>query len=348
MEKLCLVTGACGFCGSYMVNLLLERGYKVRATDLEKSERGIHTDIVKKEGVEFIPSDLTKKETLKEVVKDVAYVFHPAAIFSYHQEWEPLYKVNVEGTRNLCEVLVEEGRVEKFINWSTVGVYGLPKPEYLPIREGYTPEPSNIYEKTKYEQEKVVLEFCKKDKLPVIIIRPSPIYGPGNIYGVAQMWLNFAKIPFFIMPKNLPYNMPFVHVKDVCNAALFLAENERRLGQVYNIVDDSNISTYGFFKLFSEVSGKKFITAPDVKNLKVMLAIVKAIVKASVFFLRILSKVIPIPIIIYFRETALYVTAIYGFSNEKLKSLGYKFLYPTVKDGIKETLSWYREKGMMK
>lgn len=348
MERLCLVTGACGFSGSYMVELLLERGYKVRATDLEKTDRGIYTDIVKREGVEFIPSDLTKKETLKPVVKDVQYVFHPAALFSYHQEWEPLYKVNVEGTRNLCEALVEEGNVEKFIVWSTAGIYGLPKPEYLPIKEGYTPDPSNLYEKSKYQQEKVVMEFCEKYKLPVIIIRPVPIYGPRNIYGIAQMWLTFAKIPFFIIPKNLPYNMPFVHVKDVCNAALFLAENEKRIGEVYNIVDDGNLSSYEFFKLFCEVLGKKFITAPALMNVKVALAVINVFVKVVKFFLHILSKIIPLPTLIYFRETALYVTAVYSFSNEKIKSRGYKFLYPTLRDGIEETISWYREKSMMK
>lgn len=343
MEKLCLVTGACGFSGSHMVNLLLEKGYRVRATDLEGTERGIHTDIVKKEGVEFIPSDLTKKETLKEAVKDVEYIFHPAAVFSYHSEWEPLYKVNVEGTRNLCEVLVEEGKVEKFINWSTAGVYGLPKPEYLPIKEGYTPNPSNLYERSKYEQEKVVMEFYEKDRLPVIIIRPVPIYGPGNIYGIAQLWPNFAKLPIFIMPKNLSYGMPSVHVKDVCNTALFLAENERRLGQVYNVVDDSNLSSYDFFKLFSEVLNKKFISAPSIP-----LGVVTFFGKITAFVFRILSKIIPLPIFIYLRETALYSTADYKFSNEKLKSLDYKFLYPTVRDGIEETLSWYRERGMMK
>lgn len=343
MSKLCLVTGACGFSGSHMVNLLLEKGYKVRATDLEKTERGIHTDIIHKEGVEFIPSDLTKKETLKEVVKDVQYVFHPAAIFSYSTKWELLYKVNVEGTRNLCEVLVEEGKVEKFINFSTVGVYGLPKPEYLPIKEDYTPNPFNLYEKSKYMQDKVCLEFYQKHKLPVIILRPCPIYGPGNIYGVAQLWSNFAKFPIFIMPRNYSYGMPLVHVRDVCGAALFLAENEKRLGSVYNVVDDSNLSMHDFFKLFSEIVGKKFISAPPIP-----MGIVPAVGKVLVFTFKVLSKIIPLPIFMYFAETAYYSTGDFRFSNEKLKALGYKFVYPTLKDGIEETIAWYREKGLMK
>ncbi|PIU69015.1 MAG: hypothetical protein COS84_00230, partial [Armatimonadetes bacterium CG07_land_8_20_14_0_80_40_9] len=131
-ENLCLVTGACGFNGSYMVELLLEKGYKVRATDLEGTERGIYEDLVKREGVEFVPSDLTKKETLKEVVKDVEYVFHPAAVFDYAAKWELMERVNVFGTRNLCEVLMEEGKVKKFVVWSSAAVYGIPKPELLP------------------------------------------------------------------------------------------------------------------------------------------------------------------------------------------------------------------------
>lgn len=185
MNKLCLVTGTCGFSGSYMVELLQDVGYKVRATDLEGTDRGIYKEIIEKEGVEFIPSDLTKKETLKEVVKDVEYVFHPAAIFSYSASYEAMEKVNVFGTRNLCEALLQEGKIKRLIVWSTVGVYGLPKPEMLPIAEETLCSPSNLYEKSKYEQEKVVIEFYKnhkwRSKNHFTIIYKDIILFPSNI-----------------------------------------------------------------------------------------------------------------------------------------------------------------------
>jgi len=342
-ENLCLVTGACGFNGSYMVELLLEKGYKVRATDLEGTERGIYEDLVKREGVEFVPSDLTKKETLKEVVKDVEYVFHPAAVFDYAAKWELMERVNVFGTRNLCEVLMEEGKVKKFVVWSSAAVYGIPKPELLPVKEDALKNPSNRYERVKWQQEEVVREFHQKHKLAVIIIRPVPIYGPRNVYGVAQLIFNFSKLRALAIPKNMKQGIPFIHVKDVCNAALFLSQKEEAVGQAYNIGDESNFTLYDFVHLLGEVEGKKVYDLP-----KIHLGIMKAIVKGVDFLLKIISKIIPLKVLVYFAETTLYAVSDFKFSNEKLKATGYQFLYPTVRDGMKETIEWYRSKKMMK
>jgi nucleoside-diphosphate-sugar epimerase len=224
-----------------MVELLREKGYKVRATDLLSSNRAYWKEITQE--VEFIPADLTKKETLKDVVKDVEYVFHPAAIFDYSASWELLERVNVFGTRNLLEAIVESNApIKRFVNWSTAGVYGLPKPEILPVKEDAPTLPVDLYSKSKLKQEEVVMEFHRKYNIPVTIIRPSPIYGPRNIYGIAQVLLNIAKLPTLMVPKNFNTGMPFVHVKDVCNAALFLAQKEEANGEIYNVVDDSNIN----------------------------------------------------------------------------------------------------------
>lgn len=342
MSNLCLVTGACGFSGSYMVELLLEKGYKVRATDLLNSERAYWKEIVQK--VEFIPADLTKKETLKDVVKDVEYVFHPAAIFDYSASWEVLEKVNVFGTKNLLEAILENNSpVKRFVNWSTAGVYGLPNPEILPVKEDAPTNPVDLYSKSKLKQEEVVMEFHRKYNIPVTIIRPSPIYGPRNIYGISQVLLNLAKLPVMMVPKNFNTGMPFVHVKDVCNAALFLALKEEANGQIYNVVDDSNMDSYQFVHFFAEVLNKKVKDLPNVH-----MSVVRKIVRGVAFLFRILSKIIPLRIIVYFRETALYATTDFRFSNEKLKSLGYQFIYPTVREGMRETIQWYRENKMLK
>ncbi len=344
MENLCLVTGACGFNGSYTVELLLEKGYKVRATDLEMSNRGVYTEIVKREGVEFIPSDLTKIETLEKVVKDVEYVYHPAAIFQYEAPWDLLYKVNVEGTRNLCEVLVKEKNLKRLVLWSTVDVYGLPKKEFLPINESYEPQPFTLYGKSKLEQEKVVMEYYKNKNMPVTIIRPAPVYGPRNFYGFAQILSFTSKLPAMVMFKDMPFSMPCIHVKDVCNSAIYLSHIDEAIGKIYNVIDDKTLSANEFYHYyFTEILGKRFITLWKANQ-----TIYNFVVKIICYFPKILSKIIKHPLIIYFAETTPYITVEYRFSNEELKKTGYQFIYPTIKEGLPETIEWLKSKGMIK
>jgi nucleoside-diphosphate-sugar epimerase len=94
---------------------------------------------------------------------------------------------------------------------------------------------------------------------------------------------------------------------------------------------------------FAEVLGKKVKDLPNVH-----MPVIKKIAAGFAFLCRILSKILPLRIIIYFRETALYATTDYRFSNEKLKSLGYQFIYPTVREGMPETILWYKENKMLK
>ena len=133
--KPALVTGACGFCGGHMVKLLADEGVPVRATDLESAagdpevrfvQENLGIDFNRK-GVEFVPSDLTDKASLKAALKGVGTVYHTASLYDYSAPMEALEKVNLYGTTNLCEAMVEEG-VDRVIHWSTAGVYGHPNP----------------------------------------------------------------------------------------------------------------------------------------------------------------------------------------------------------------------------
>ncbi|MEW6201130.1 MAG: NAD(P)-dependent oxidoreductase [bacterium] len=237
--KECLVTGASGFNGYHMVNLLRESGCEVRATDVVNRE----PEHWKKTGVEFIEADLTNKETLKPLLKGMEWVFHPASVFDYLAPWDLLERVNIHGMRNLCEVCVESG-IERLILWSTAGVYGPLDQKLLPAKEDHPKNPANNYEKSKWEQEKIVMEFYERHKLPVTIIRPAPVYGPRNIYGMAQLITAIAKGWLGVYVVNYRNRLPFVHVTDVVRTALFLASRGESVGEAYNVADDSHY--YGY------------------------------------------------------------------------------------------------------
>jgi nucleoside-diphosphate-sugar epimerase len=340
--KLCLVTGACGFNGLYMVELLVSKGYKVRATDTLQSMKSENYQMIKNLGVEFIPADLTKHTSLIELAKDVEYVFHIAALFSYSALWKNLYKTNVFGTGNLCDALVKYGKVEKFILWSSGSVYGLQKKEYRGRISEYYPNPANLYGKSKLLEEYVALDFLDKYNFPVTIIRCCPIYGPRNTYGLWQVWTAFFKPPVVVLPKKFPLRVPYVHVKDVCNIALYLAENEKRKGNIFNVVDDEDYDVSVLFDLLSRYFNKKILYVPISYKLFILLY------KFAAFLFRMLAAVIPIKPFLYLRETIPYATINYRFSNQKIKNFGYKFLYPSIREGLDETLDWLIANGKIK
>ena len=104
---LALVTGACGFIGSHLCEVLAEAGMMVRATDLpevckvDDRVRGRYPSVVRKSGAELVEADLTRPETLKGLLDGVDRVFHLGALFDYSAPFAELERVNVGGTRNL-------------------------------------------------------------------------------------------------------------------------------------------------------------------------------------------------------------------------------------------------------
>lgn len=346
-KQLALVTGACGFVGSHLCEALLEQGYAVRATDLESAynfqgpERGRYPSVVKKLGVEFVPSDITKKETLKNLVKDVEVVFHPAAIFDYSASYELLERVNVFGTRNLCEALVEEGKVKRLVNWSTTGVYTMPKDSEMLTEESPKGSPV-LYCKSKLAQEAVVQEFYEKHKLPFTTVRPAPIYGPRNVYGVGQLITPLSKLPVVALPKSLNNPMPFIHVRDLCRAAIYLSQKEEAAGKTYNVSDDTKMTQVEFFQQMSQNMGKRFIGIPLIP-----VSHVKFWTNVFATILQFIGDKITHKRPILEKQTVPFIGVSFIFDNSKLKNLGFQFLYPDARPGIKETMEWYKKEGWM-
>jgi dihydroflavonol-4-reductase len=131
--KKALVTGACGFSGGHMVNILRDAGIPVRGTDLQRAFENEKVRAVQEstgldweaEDIEFVASDLSDRESLLRVLDGVDVVFHTASLYDYSAPMSALEKVNIDGTINLLEAMVSSG-VERLVHWSTAGVYGHP------------------------------------------------------------------------------------------------------------------------------------------------------------------------------------------------------------------------------
>ena len=369
MEKIILVDGAKGHTGTFLINEILKSklDWEIIATDLPQEKRKelmtketifssrfkYMTEILDNEKVMFISSDLTDKESLNNLFKGRKYdiIFHTASLYDYFAPLDLLRKVNVEGIRNLLEIVCKTQDLEKlrFIHWSTCGVYGEPKykkdnKKYsIPTDETVPYNPPNNYSVSKMEQEMVLKEYANNYKLSEVIIRPAPIMGPYQVYGIFHLFQIVNKSGFgpgiHIYPKKKRLAMPLIHVEDLVRAALFLAENNNAIGEAYNLVIDPclqeefleyladllNVDYFNFpvwwpfYKLFS-----KFLFWLDSRKEN----------KA-----RKLNSRPPVDL-----SMAGYMIHQYLFSNKKIKELGFRFKFPDYKSATKDTIEWYLKK----
>ena len=335
-KDLILITGASGFSGHHMVMEAVKAGYRVRATDLSSRFYGAMFEAL---DVEFVKSDLTKKDGMDRLLDGVSAVIHVAGIHNYSMPDKVMFAINVGGVENLCEAAVKAG-VKKFVHWSSVGVYGYDWHTGESVAEDakmQTP-PLNNYNITKYQGEQVVWKYLKAYDLKTTILRPAAIYGIRSEYGLynvySQIFTDRNK------KKNLMVGAgdkieAFVHIEDMCLASIYALENTKMEGEAYNISDDTRITTAEFFNIVSqELLGTE----------KPFLHIPIGLLKPVAILSKLVSRIFRVKTVIE-GPTLQYLAFNKNWDNTKLKKAGFKFKYPTIDRGIKETLQWYKENG---
>ena len=330
-EELSLVTGACGFVGSTLVDLLLTQGLRVRATDLPYANL---VYLPSNDQLEFIAADLTDPQDIKNIVQGVTHIYHPAGIFRFNAPKKLLNKVNVQGTTNLINAALSEPIIH-FVNWSTAMVYGTLK--HLPADETHPISPEEPYSQSKWLQEQMTLSFYEENDFPISIIRPTAIYGPRSMYGTALAIRAFAEGRIFGIPGNGQTIQHHVHVVDVCRAANFIANNKQTIGRIYNIADNNPLSLIQTLECLAGFTTKK---VPKMH-----------IPRRLVLFYGALDR-------LYntiregeslFEKAALNLLfSDHIFDNTRLKKIGFEYSYPSFKQGIQETLLWYKTQGIIK
>ena len=236
--SIALITGSSGHVGSNLIRELSKQDYKIRCIDFDGDYRAY-------EGfdVEVIKGDITNKESLHSVFKNVDIVFHTAALINLDRRYEKqIRQVNVEGTRNVCEAAVKAG-VKKLIHFSSVDAfYRFPIEEPLLESRSLIDDPNAVpYDLSKADGQKIVLEFCEKD-LDASIIHPTSIVGPNDFKPGLPMqeMVNLANGKRKLVP-NWGYN--FVDVRDLCITAIS-AVKLGRTGQNYIVGGEYHLYSY--------------------------------------------------------------------------------------------------------
>ena len=256
--SIALITGSSGHVGSNLIRELSKQDYKIRCIDFDGDYRAY-------EGfdVEVIKGDITNKDSLHSVFKNVDIVFHTAALINLDRRYEKqIRQVNVEGTRNVCEAAVKAG-VKKLIHFSSVDAfYRFPIEEPLFESRSLIDDPNAVpYDLSKADGQKIVLEFCEKD-LDASIIHPTSIVGPNDFKPGLPMqeMVNLANGKRKLLP-NWGYN--FVDVRDLCITAIS-AVKLGRTGQNYIVGGEYHLYSY-IAELMKQQLGRTVLlaTIPD-------------------------------------------------------------------------------------
>jgi nucleoside-diphosphate-sugar epimerase len=227
-----LVTGSTGFVGQYLVKqLLADEKRQVKCLARKNSNIGS----LKKLGAEIVFGDITKPESLTNATADVDVVYHTAGYIEtgFRQHYDKLYKTNVEGTRNLLEASAK-GNLKKFVYFSSMGAIGTRNVEGL-VKEDVACEPDTQYGKSKCEAEKVVSNYFNESGLPVVIIRPSTVYGPGEKHNFLTLTRAVKNRKFMFIGDGS--NLTSLCYVDNLVDAVVLAEKKGANGGVYHVAD---------------------------------------------------------------------------------------------------------------
>lgn len=310
--KTILVTGADGFIGSHLTEMLLCEGYKVKALSQYNSFNnwGWLEDF-KHANLQVVTGDVRDAHFCKEITKDVDTIFHLAALiaipFSYVAP-DSYVDTNIRGTLNICQA-AKENKVNRVVVTSTSEVYGTAL--YVPIDEKHPKQPQSPYSASKIGADAMALSFYNSFNLPVIVARPFNTYGPRQsaraiIPTIITQIANGAKE---IKLGDLAPTRDFNYVKDICRGFIALSQCEAAIGQEVNISSNYEIS------------------------MRDTLTFIAQIMKSDVQFIEDYQRL---------RPKNSEVFRLWG-DNSKIKTLtGFEPQYD-IKKGLEETIKWFLE-----
>ena len=261
-----LLTGADGFIGSHLIEMLAAKGYKVKALSQYNSFNnwGWIEDTSCKDEIEVLTGDIRDPHYCKFITKDVDIIFHLAALIAIPYSYvapDSYVDTNIKGTLNICQAAKENGNI-RVIHTSTSEVYGTA--QYVPIDEKHPMQPQSPYSATKIAADAMAMSFYNAFELPVTIARPFNTYGPRQsaravIPTIITQIANGAKE---IKLGDITPTRDFNYVDDTCRGFIALAECDESIGQTVNIGSNFEISIGDTLEMIKELmdSNVQFIT----------------------------------------------------------------------------------------
>jgi NAD dependent epimerase/dehydratase len=270
--KKILITGADGFIGSHLTELLFAKGYEIRALAQYNSFNnwGWLESTSCKDEIEIISGDIRDPFFCKRISSDVDAIIHLAALIAIPYSYEApssYVDTNIQGTLNICQAALENN-VKKIIHTSTSEVYGTA--QYVPIDEDHPLQPQSPYSASKIAADNMAMSFFNAFNLPVTIARPFNTYGPRQSARavIPTIILQIANGAKEIELGDLTPTRDFNYVSDTCQGFISILESNNTLGEVINIGSNSEISIKDTLNLIKDLMGRQVVFIEDKKRLR--------------------------------------------------------------------------------
>lgn len=270
--KKILVTGADGFIGSHLTEMLVKRGHQVRALVMYNSFNswGWLDDSVYSDQIEVVAGDVRDPFFCQQLTKDIDVIFHLAALiaipFSYTAP-QSYIETNVNGTLNLCQAALSNN-VKRFVLTSTSEVYGTAR--YVPIDEKHPLQPQSPYSASKIAGDMLALSFFNSFNLPLVIARPFNTFGPRQSARavIPSIIIQIANGVQELKLGDVSPTRDFNYVSDTCEGFIQLATCDDALGKVINIGSNFEVTVKETVMRIASVMNSKITIIEDQQRIR--------------------------------------------------------------------------------
>jgi len=267
-----LITGADGFIGSHLTEMLVAKGCQVKALSHYNSFNnwGWLEDVNCKDKFEVVIGDIRDPHFCKYMTQDVDIIFHLAALIAIPYSYiapDSYVDTNIKGTLNICQAAKDNGNI-RVIHTSTSEVYGTA--QYVPINEEHPMQPQSPYSATKIAADAIVMSFFNAFNLPITIARPFNTYGPRQSSRaviptiITQIACGMKEIKLGDISPTRDFN----YVEDTCRGLISLAENDKTIGETINIGSNFEISISEILNLIKELMESDVVFVTDKQRIR--------------------------------------------------------------------------------
>jgi len=267
-----LVTGADGFIGSHLSELLVQQGYRVKALCLYNSlgSWGWLDQSPFSSQMEIVSGDIRDPAFCRKLVQDVDTVFHLAALIAIPYSYsapDSYVQTNVQGTLNMVNAALEKG-VSKFVHTSTSEVYGTA--QYVPINEKHPLQPQSPYSASKIGADAIAMSYFLSFQFPLTIARPFNTFGPRQSARaviptvISQLAMGKGEIAIGDTRPTRDFN----YVTETCRGLIAVAQSPNTLGQTINIGSGTEISIKDTIGLIARLMKKEVILKEESSRLR--------------------------------------------------------------------------------
>lgn len=319
-----LVTGATGFVGGHLVEVLSQRGAEITAL----ARTAAKAALLRQQGVRVVSGDLHDHSALQQAAANQDAIYHVAGVVAARSEAEFL-AANLEGTRNVLSAAQREGK-PRFVLVSSLAAGG-PALRGVPANGSEPPRPVTAYGRSKLAAEQVV----QTSSLAWSIVRPPIVYGPRDrevfkLFRIARLGV----APVF---GDGTQELSAVHAVDLANALIAAANTPAAIGRIYNACHPDVFTSAEFCRAIGVAMGR------PIGTLRIPAAVGRALLTLTETSARLTGQT---TILTADKANEFFQPAWTGDPTPLIRDCDWRPRYD-LRSGLADTYQWYRKAGWL-